>query len=124
MMPMPDFHPYYILNGHTPVHVTDVMVWGRWMAQHKYSPQADGDTEMDLCRVAEEYVGTAWISTVFLWLDHSFTGGPPILFETMVFGGELDQEQERYCTWEQAEAGHRFMVNRVRIAQQVSELVE
>lgn len=29
------------------------------------------------------------VSTVFLGLDHSWTpGGPPLVFETMVFGGQ------------------------------------
>jgi len=37
-----------------------------------------------------------------------------VLFETMVFGGKLDQEQERYCTYDEAEAGHKTMVERVR----------
>ena len=46
------------------------------------------------------------VSTVFLGLDHSFGEGPPLVFETMIFGGELDQYQERYSTYQQAEAGH------------------
>jgi len=56
------------------------------------------------------------VSTIFLGLDHRPWGahGPPILFETMVFGGPLDQEQERYGTWEEAAAGHTAMVARVR----------
>lgn len=32
--------------------------------------------------------------------------GPPILFETMIFGGEHDQYQERCSTWEQARKAH------------------
>jgi len=53
---------------------------------------------------------------VFLGLNHSFGEGPPLLFETMVFGGALDQEQARYTTWEQAEAGHKQMLARVSAA--------
>lgn len=50
------------------------------------------------------------VSTVFLGLDHNFTGrGPPILFETMIF--PLDSRQESYCmryvTWQEAEEGHQ-----------------
>lgn len=30
-----------------------------------------------------------------------------------VFGGGLDQEQERYCTYDEAEAGHKIMCERV-----------
>lgn len=60
---------------------------------------------------------TIIVSTVFLALDHSFMpGGPPVVFETMIFGGddEIDQYQDRYCTWEDAHAGHRKAVRIVR----------
>lgn len=54
------------------------------------------------------------VSTVFLVIDHSFSNtGPPILFETMVFGGPLDGEQERCATWAEAQAMHERMVARV-----------
>jgi hypothetical protein len=53
------------------------------------------------------------ISTVFLPFDYSFgRSKTPILFETMVFGGDHDDEMERYHTWEQAETGHRKMCER------------
>ena len=32
------------------------------------------------------------VSTVFLGMDHQFGEGPPILWETMVFGGEFTGE--------------------------------
>lgn len=49
------------------------------------------------------------ISTVFLWLDHRFGDGLPLLFETMIFGWPFDEDeyQERYTTWEEAEAWHQ-----------------
>lgn len=56
------------------------------------------------------------VSTVFLGIDHSFGSGPPLLFETMVFGGPLDEEQVRYSTEAEAAAGHKAMVERVRAA--------
>jgi hypothetical protein len=55
------------------------------------------------------------VSTVFLGLDHSFGGGPPVLFETMVFGMPDGSEyQDRYHTWQEAEAGHREVVRKLR----------
>jgi hypothetical protein len=57
-------------------------------------------------RVAFDNIGKVDISTVFLGLDHSFTGGTPVLFETLVFGGPNDGYMERYCTWDEALAGH------------------
>ena len=53
------------------------------------------------------------VSTVFLILDHGLGREKPVLFETMVFGGELDQECERYHTRAEALAGHARMVSAV-----------
>ncbi len=59
--------------------------------------------------------GGVFVSTVFLGMDHNlFGGGEPILYETMVFGGLLDSEMERYATKEQAQVGHESMVNLVK----------
>jgi len=54
------------------------------------------------------------ISTVFLGLDHNWGDGPAVLFETMIFGGEHDDYQVRYETWEQAEKGHQEALNLVK----------
>jgi hypothetical protein len=57
------------------------------------------------------------VSTVFLGIDHSLSNiGPPILFETLVFGGKYDDDRCRYSTWDQAAAGHRAMVAKIRQA--------
>lgn len=53
------------------------------------------------------------VSTIFLGTNHAFFGGTPILFETMIFGGEHDEYQERYATWEEAEAGHQRAIDLV-----------
>jgi len=57
------------------------------------------------------------ISTVFLGFDHSFGGGEPLLFETMIFGGKHDEYQERYSTREEAIKGHKKAVKLVKKAQ-------
>ena len=49
------------------------------------------------------------VSTVWLGLDHRFGEGPPLIFETMVFGpaeSGHDLECERYSTEEEAKEGH------------------
>ena len=53
------------------------------------------------------------VSTVFLGLDHDFLGSldlnpgyQPLVFETMIFGGEHDGYQRRYRTLFDALAGH------------------
>lgn len=65
--------------------------------------------------VANIKIGDAQISTVFLGVDHNFREGVPVLWETMVFGGKLDQEQDR-CSGsrEQAEAMHARMISKVK----------
>lgn len=62
-------------------------------------------------RVAQDYIGDVHISTVFLPIDHGWGEGPPILFETMVFGYEGDAEyQWRYISEEDALFGHALIV--------------
>ena len=51
------------------------------------------------------------VSTVFMVMEHGRDElDRPILFETMVFGGPHDGLQQRYCTWQEAEAGHESML--------------
>jgi hypothetical protein len=70
-----------------------------------------GDDELDGVRV----------STVWLGLDHSFGLGPPLIYETMVFGA-LDLEGERYATEQEARAGHARWVELVRLELAVTQL--
>lgn len=91
----------YRLDGHNPVPVDDLMEWARWM---EGAERHVGNTEEAGVRV----------STVFLGLDSFLRNeGPALLFETMVFGGEHDQDIDRYSTWEEAEAGHKRMCEKV-----------
>ena len=66
------------------------------------------------CTPGKEY----WVSTVWLGLDHSFTGGKPLIFETMVFDGERhnnrgsDYAQKRYSTEEEALRGHAKLLDK------------
>lgn len=59
--------------------------------------------------------GNVRVSTVWLGLDHSFTEeGPPLIFETMIFGGPHDSFQRRYSTKEEAQKGHERVVEAIR----------
>ncbi len=51
------------------------------------------------------------VSTVFLGLDHGLGGHPPVLWETMIFGGKHDQFQERYCSKSEALVGHQKAID-------------
>ncbi len=103
----------YILNENgVPVPEPDMVKWGRWMWEASRV-------------VAREEVREAVVSTVFLGLDHSFAfdypDAPPVLWETMVFGGLMDQAQDRCSgTREQAEAMHADMVARVQTNMEVA----
>lgn len=91
----------YILDGKRAVPCDDIFQWAQWFET----------TDRIVKQVS---VNGAKVSTVFLGLDHNFSrSGPPLVFETMVFGGPMDQEQQRYSTWEEAEAGHDEMVARM-----------
>ena len=52
------------------------------------------------------------MSTVWLGIDHAWGGGPPVIFETMVFaeGSSLDEDCHRYCTEAEAKQGHTASV--------------
>lgn len=61
--------------------------------------------------VAKTTTRNETVSTVWLGLNHSWEdNGPPLTFETLVFGGPLDQQQERYSTEAEAVAGHHRWV--------------
>lgn len=83
----------YILDeNRTPIEEPDIIKWGAWM---KTSDRT----------IRKTHVGKVWVSTVFLGLDHNFCGGPPLLYETMIF--EMgDEYQERYATEQEAIEGH------------------
>jgi hypothetical protein len=99
----------YILRGREPV---AVYAWDR------YAPR-----DPKACTVGRDIVqtdrGPFLVSTVFLGVDHNMLGaGPPLLFESMAFEGEEvtgdDVFMDRYATWDEAEAGHKAMVELVK----------
>ena len=63
--------------------------------------------------VAKDHIEGVEVSTVFLSQNHNFREGPPLVFETMVFGEGVDDYQRRYSTWEEAEQGHKETVAKV-----------
>lgn len=89
-------HVWYNLEGSTPVPVPKEKVdfFNRWHVRTK--------------------VGRFVVSTTFLSLDHSLDGSRPLLFETMVFGGPIDGETERFHTLMEADEGHARWVKRVQ----------
>ncbi len=70
----------------------------------------------DPWRVRHSGFGDISVSTVFLGLAHGYvpSTGAPIVFETHVFGGPLDDEQQRYSSWRAAVNGHYRMIERIQ----------
>jgi hypothetical protein len=64
--------------------------------------------------IRRSYFPLGTISTVFLGVDHAWSGGPPLLFETMIFPviddegnvSMIDEYQDRCSTYEEAMAMH------------------
>jgi len=102
----------YILEGEKLIAV-DAPRWVAWTESHGW----------DRIVARTSVSPTVEVSTVFLGVNHNFSGtGPQILFETMVFGGLLDLEMDRYATLAEARAGHWAMVDRVKRAESVEAL--
>ena len=100
----------YIRVDGEPVEEPDVLVWGRWFET--------ADRQVAFTRVGEG-VTEANISTVFLALENITArargdGAPPLLWQTIVFGGKLDQKMEMYATKVEALAGHENWVAQAR----------
>ena len=79
----------------------DLIEWAKWMAAANR-------------KIAFDEINDVRISTIFLGLDRNYFDGPPTLFETMIFGGEHDQYQERYSTKEEALIGHQEAIALVK----------
>jgi hypothetical protein len=93
----------YILEDKKPIPEPDFLKWALWFEK------ADK-------HVADDYLPNGVrVSTVFLGLDYGLwhNHDNPLLFETMIFGGEHDCCQKRYSTWEEAEEGHKRAIELV-----------
>ena len=91
---------FYVLKEGVPAE-TDLLTWAKWFE------------DINARRLRLTTVGDSDVSTVFMGIGLSLGLGPPLLWETMVLGGPLDGEQERYSTREAALAGHDAMAARV-----------
>lgn len=91
----------FILDGKRPVPCDNLLKWAMWF-------------ESSERHVARDATGNGDVSTIFLGIDHQFDQGPPLLFETLVFGGTRDGYMERCATWEEAEVQHARVVKMVK----------
>ena len=101
----------YILVDKKPVPCDDLHEWAKWLEKNDRTVAKTTGT----IKNNGVNMGEITISTVFLGLDHNFDeDGEPVLFETFVFGGPLDEEMDRCSTWEGAEKMHQLMIEKVK----------
>ena len=94
----------YILGGTVVIPCPDLATWAAWFQTANRI-------------VKRTQISDVAVSTAFLGLDHRFgEDGPPLVFETMIFGGAHDGHQMRCSTWLQAEAQHGVAEEMVRTA--------
>ncbi len=87
---------YYILKNKEPAK-TNVLEWFSAKKCDNY--------------VAKDIIGDSQIITFFYGLINEDLAK---LFHTIVIDGDLDGENESYSTWQEAEIGHKIMVERVK----------
>jgi hypothetical protein len=95
---------YILTSDGTPVPCESLIAWALWIE--------NSDEERQVAR--DELPGGSEVNTVFLALDYNWGDGPPVLFETMVFGGPHDRLVKRYTTRAEALAGHARIVAELR----------
>lgn len=93
----------FILVDRIPKEVHDFLEWSAWF-------QAADKT------VERTVISDIAITTLFMGMTTSYRDGAPLLFETMVFGGEYDGYQEKYSTWSSAVKGHEFACELVKLS--------
>lgn len=115
----PSMLHHYILDDEHHLVPVDLMAWAHWFENLNNRIVA-------WTQVTSEIT----VSTVFLGLDHRFSGeGPPLVFETMIFAPDAVKEKltragdwfwgewmRRYSSWDDAEAGHAAAVRSARAA--------
>lgn len=72
--------------------------------------------DLEYKTIGKSEVGDYRVSTVWLGLNHSYGDGAMLIFETMIFDSDdySGLFQMRYTTQEQAEIGHRLVVEMLR----------
>ena len=99
---------WYVVEPGGVIRKASMLEASEWFESCSAVPFMTGGRQADRDTVAGSVV-----STVFLGLDHGHNA-VPILFETLVFGGQLDGNGERYSTYDEAVAGHAKWVNKAK----------
>ena len=110
MEKIPTKDKFILDDDDNPVPCYDLLEWGMWMEENR--------PYLRLSKTMIQAYPKIYVSTVFLGLNHSYCFDvppiKPVLWESMVFGGAMHHEQERYSSKEEAIAGHLRLVDEVR----------
>lgn len=103
---------YYNPNGE-PISFPD---WSALMWERNQETERLGHIPRESWWGRKTVVGKLEISTVWLGLDHNhWLSGPPLIWETMIFGDERhSEEQWRYATRAEAYDHHEELVRALR----------
>ena len=106
----------WVLDGHTPVPCTDIETWGRLMETIDRRLVARDAWQAD----SEAFE----LSTVFLTIPHNMTSDAPWFFETMLFTDGHGEELARYRTWDEAEKGHKAILQQIKRTEAMTPSIE
>jgi hypothetical protein len=112
--PFRELGRWHILDADNNIIECTMLTWARWIEEDT------GRRTVGWTQITSEVT----VSTVFLGMDHRLWGkGPPLLFETMIFGGPLDEHMWRYSSYDDAQTGHAAAVRKAReaIGQKITE---
>jgi hypothetical protein len=91
---------FFILDDNNEPQEATVEELGGWMKDDRHV-------------VKQDRLWPWFVSTIFLGIDHRYPSSAgsqePVLFETMVFRGQHEVKCRRYCTRDEAMAGHQDM---------------
>lgn len=83
--------------------------WGEWIEKTVgfrsvgSKTFTSGDTGIDI-----------WVATTFTGTNSSIFGGPPLVFETMVFRNGHASESRKASSWQEAEQNHQIFCEKVK----------
>jgi hypothetical protein len=104
---------YYILRDNEVIEEPDYDVWAEWHASQYRHVECVALTEL----------AHAKVSTHFLAVNMSLSPDePPLLFETRVNGGWIEDTRERFATLDEARANHEAWVEKLRSAEEENHL--
>jgi hypothetical protein len=96
---------YVLMDDRVSVREVDGLSWAQWFL-------GAGDHRL----VAVGFVAGATISTQFIGVSFQVQG-PPLLWQTIIIGGDRNGYQRSYASLEAARVGHQELIEQLKSAQ-------